>query len=327
MPAQARPRAIAPGVTVAVLIALGATAVAPRAPFLGAPILAVALGAACANIRALDTRLRPGAVFVGKRVLQAAIILLGATLSLADVWQTGRRSLVVMLASLLAGLVAAAVVGRLLAVGFRLRSLIAVGSAICGASAIAAAAPVVAASAVEVAYAISTVFFFNLVALVTFPALGELVGMSPEAFALWAGTAVNDTSSVVAVAVTHGDAAVHDAIVVKVVRTLMIIPLVAGLAAVARGADAPRRPRVPIPGFVVLFVAAALFGGFALEAVQTELEAATRFLITVAITGIGMQAKAHDLRTAGSRPLVLGLVAWASVAVTSFALIALGPGL
>src|SRR5690625_1844655 len=165
-----------------------------------------------------------------------------------------------MLGTVVVCLVGAAVVGRLLGVNDELRALIGTGTAICGASAIAAVTPVVRASGSNVAYALSTVFAFNLAAVLVFPPLGQLLGMSEEVFGLFAGTAVNDTSSVVAAATTFGPTAADHAVVVKLVRTLLIIPIVLGLSVlVARrdrlatgGTDRPSVVRL-VPGVLVGF--------------------------------------------------------------------------
>jgi uncharacterized membrane protein YadS len=136
-----------------------------------------------------------------------------------------------MLGTLAICLGAAWLYGRLLKIPHDLRTLIGVGTGICGGSAIAAVAPVIEAASADVAYAISTIFLFNIAAVLAFPLLGHALGMSQQSFGLFAGTAVNDTTSVVATAATYGAAASSHAVVVKLVRTLMIIPICLGLAA------------------------------------------------------------------------------------------------
>jgi len=265
-------------------------------------------------------------------VLQVAVVLLGARLSLAQVAQVGADSLPVMLGTVVACLVAAAVVGRLLGVDAELRTLIGTGTAICGASAIAAVTPVVRASGTNVAYALSTVFAFNIVAVLVFPPLGHLLGMDQEAFGLFAGTAVNDTSSVVAAATTFGPVAADHAVVVKLVRTLLIIPIVVGLALLvarrdrrAAGADtAVSRPSLLrlVPWFLVgcLLLAAANSAGLVPDAWHGPIATAASFLITVALTAIGLSTDLPALRAAGLRPLLLGGVLWLTVTLSALAL-------
>ena len=177
---------------------------------------------------------RSGIGFPGKTVLQYSIIFLGFSLDLGVVARVGAQSLAVMLFTLTAAFITACLVGKALKLDTNLKILVGVGTSICGGSAIAAAAPVIQASDEEVTLSISTIFLFNIVAVFLFPALGHLMGMSASAFGLWAGTAINDTSSVVAAAFSYGDAAGRFATVVKLTRTLMIIPVTLVLAFVAR---------------------------------------------------------------------------------------------
>ncbi|MGW4102557.1 YeiH family protein [Streptomyces sp. NPDC004976] len=178
-------------------------------------------------------RFRPGVTTASKFVLQLSVVLLGCRLSLTQVVRVGGSSLPVMLGSLAACLTAAYFLGRRLGIGRDLRTLIGVGTSICGASAIAAVTPVIGAASVEVAYAVSTIFLFNIAAVLVFPILDRLLDMSQQAFGLFAGTAVNDTSSVVAAA-TYGDEAGQYAVVVKLTGTLLIIPICLWLAALTR---------------------------------------------------------------------------------------------
>lgn len=309
-----------PGLAAAVAVAVVATPLGRLVPVVGAPVFALVLGASLGA--AAGERLRPGAAFVGKYVLQAAIVVLGASLSLSRVVHVGLGSLPVMLGSLAVALGVAAAGGALLGVAPRLRTLVGVGTGICGASAIAAVSGVVGAAEAEVAYAVSTIFAFNVVAVILFPLLGHLLGLGSHDYALWAGTAVNDTSSVVAAAYAYGHAAGAYAVIVKLTRTTMIVPIVLALA--ARGARRGSAPlRRAIPWFLVLFVAAAalntggVVGAHAAHAASTAGVA----LITVALAGVGLATRLGDVRRAGVRPLLLGALVWVGVAASSLALV------
>ncbi|MFE1438667.1 YeiH family protein [Streptomyces sp. NPDC058739] len=223
-----------PGLALAVGVALVATAAGRLVPVVGGPVSAVVLGILVAVAVRPGERTRPGIAFAGRGVLQAAVVVLGAQLSLGQVLRVGAGSLPVMTGTLAACLAAAYWIGRRLGVVRDLRTLIGVGTGVCGASAIAAVTPVIAAAEAEVAYAVSTIFVFNVAAVVTFPLLGHLLEMDPQTFGLFAGTAINDMSSVVAAAATFGGPAADHAVVVKLARTLMIIPICLGLAALAR---------------------------------------------------------------------------------------------
>jgi uncharacterized integral membrane protein (TIGR00698 family) len=257
-------------------------------------------------------------------LLQLAIVLLGTTLALGQVLRVGARSLPVMLGTLAVALAGAAVIGRLLAVSPRLRALIGVGTGICGASAIAAIAGIVEATSAEVAYAISTIFVFNLVAVVLFPPLGHLFHLSQHGFGLWAGTAVNDTSSVVAAAYAFGHAAGAQAVVVKLTRTTLIVPIALALSAL-RSRGGKGRPRRLLPRFLVLFVLASalMTAGLIPAGAHRPLSDAALALITVALAGVGLSSDLGRMRETGVRPLLLGAILWVSVASVSLLLQAL----
>jgi uncharacterized integral membrane protein (TIGR00698 family) len=319
-----------PGVGAVAVIAVVATLIGHRLTLLGAPVAGIVLGALLArparSVRLRGESLQPGIELCSGRVLQLAVVLLGTQLSLAEVARAGVSSLPVMLGTLAACLVAAYLLGRALGVEDDLRTLIGVGTAICGASAIAAVSPVIKARSASIAYAVSTIFCFNVAAALLFPPVGHLLGMSQEAFGVFAGTAVNDTSSVVAAATTYGSEATGHAVVVKLTRSLMIIPIVLALGAlVARRTAAPdsrvsRIRLVPwfLVGFVLMVVANSV--GMVAAAAQPGLEDTSIFFITMALVGIGLSVDLPGLRRAGARPLLLGAALWLLVSVTSLLL-------
>lgn len=339
-----------PGLALAVAIAVVATVVGRALPVVGGPVTGIVLGVVLATVIKPGVRLRPGVAFAGRTVLQTSVVVLGSQLSLMQIVRVGVGSLPVMLGTLTAALVAAYWIGRWLGVTGNLRTLIGVGTGICGASAIAAVTPVIGAVGVDVAYAVSTIFLFNVSAVLLFPVLGHVLGMSQHAFGLFAGTAVNDMSSVVAASTTYGQAAATYAVVVKLTRTLLIIPISLGLAAlVARRerrsvqpvpaghtiaaaeeaveevvAEVRRRVRISrlVPVFLVgfLIVAAANTVGIIPAAAHPALSEVSVFLITVALSAIGLSTDLAGLRRAGHRPLLLGASLWVVVSVTSLGL-------
>ncbi len=167
-----------------------------------------------------------GIKFVSKRILKLAIILMGATLSFSQVLEVGKYSLFVMVFTLLTAFGGGYYLGKLFGMNWKLSGLISAGTGICGASAIAAIAPTIDAEAKDIAYSISATFIFDILMVILFPIAGRYFGMSDLGFGLWAGTAVNDTSSVVATGYAFSDAAGSFAIIVKLTRTLSIVPAV-----------------------------------------------------------------------------------------------------
>jgi uncharacterized membrane protein YadS len=336
-----------------VLVALAAAPLGHALPVVGAPVFGIVLGLVLAAAVKPGEDLRPGLEFAAKPVLQTSIVVLGATLSLREVASVGVASLPVMLGTLTTALVGAWLLGRLLGVRGDARILIGVGTGICGASAIAATTAVLKPAQSQVAYAIGTIFTFNIVAVLLFPVLGHAWALSPHSFGLWAGTAVNDTSSVVAAAFSFSAAAGPYAVVVKLTRTLTLIPIVIALAAwrvrrqaraagstnigtIEGGDDAPGagsarfdRRRMPwrkiLPAFLVGFLLTSALDtvGVVPAAWDPALTQASTFLITTALAGIGLSMRLSDIRGAGVRPLLLGGLLWILVAASSLGLQAL----
>jgi len=321
---------VASGLAVAVVLATVATVLGRAMPVIGSAVIAIVLGVLVRAIVNPGAWATPGISFASSRLLQLAIVLLGTGLSLGTVLRVGAGSLPVMLVTLAAALGGGFVIGRALGIDRPLRTLLAVGTGICGASAIAAVATVLEVEAVEIAYAISTIFVFNIAAVLLFPPVGHLLGLGQHGFGLWAGTAVNDTSSVVAAGYAYGHAAGAYAVVVKLTRTTLIVPIVLGLAVLERrraGAATPsaRRWTSYVPGFLVLFVVAAAANSAGLfdAQVRHDLASVALFLIAVALAAVGLAAQPDGIRAAGPRPLVLGGALWLLVATTSLTVQAL----
>jgi uncharacterized integral membrane protein (TIGR00698 family) len=318
-----------PGLAVTLLVAAVATGLGLLVPVVGGPVFAIVLGVlAATTIKPLRaTRLAAGYTFASKTVLQLSIVVLGTGLSLQQVVHVGVSSLPVMLGTLAVALGGAWLLGKWLKVGSDTKTLIGVGTGICGASAIAATTAVIKPKSTETAYAIGTIFTFNIAAVLLFPPIGHLLGLSPHAFGLWAGTAVNDTSSVVAAAYAYGGDAGPYAIVVKLTRSLMIIPIVITLAFLkARRNDEVHLPwhRI-VPAFLIGFVLAAATdtAGLIPDSWHPALSALGAFLITTALAGIGLSLRFADMRKAGARPLLLGGLLWIAVAASSLGIQAL----
>jgi uncharacterized integral membrane protein (TIGR00698 family) len=303
------------GATAIIAITAMAEFVGRLVPVVGAPVCAILLGVATRSLAAPDASAQRVISFSSKRLLQAAIVLLGATLSLGEVARVGRASLPIMLTTVVVVLALSLILGRALGIQGRLRTLIGVGTAICGASAIGAVSGVIAATEVEISYAISTIFVFNVAAVLLFPAIGHLMSLGQHPFGLWAGTSVNDTSSVVATAYSYGNAAGNYAVVVKLTRTTLIIPIVFILAAVqliAQREDRTPKIRSVFPWFIVLFVGAAALGSIGLVSpgLRRALANAGVLLITAALAAVGLSTRFDAIRRTGVRPLLLGAILW-----------------
>jgi uncharacterized integral membrane protein (TIGR00698 family) len=317
---------ILPGVLVAAATALVATLLARFVPLVGAPVLAIVLGILFRLLVRLPPALQPGFAFSARQVLQSAIIVSGFGLSLGVVVRTGWDTLPVTVGTVAVALVLAPIVGRMLKLDTVLEHLVGVGTAICGASAIAAVASVIEPLESDVSLAIATIFFYNIVAVLTFPALGGLMHMTQSQFGVWAGTAINDTSSVVAAGYAFGADAGQHATIVKLARATFILPIVAIVAVVHARAQRAGGVHVPwrkvVPWFILWFVVAACINttGVIPAGWHPGITQASTFLISIALAAIGVQTEVARLARSGARPLALGFVLWIAVAAVSLLL-------
>lgn len=327
-------RAKGPGIAKVALLAVVATVVATVVgrfvPLLGPPIIGIALGMVVQALRPTGERDAAGIAFSAKYVLQAAVVALGLGLSLGALYTTGVDTFPVMIGTLLVALLAAVLLARLLGIDRELATLIGAGTAICGGSAIAATSSVLSARKQSVVYAMSTIFVFNALAVVVFPLIGNAIGLSSHGFGVWAGTAINDTSSVVAAAYSVSEEAGDTSVVVKLARTTMIIPMTFGLAAWqlvrARKAAADGVSGVSVrrifPWFIVWFCLASVANtvGLVPAAAEPAIDTVCLFFITMALTAVGLSAKFREMMQTGPRPLVFGGVLWLCVAAASLVL-------
>ncbi|WP_426702348.1 YeiH family protein [Rhodanobacter sp. Col0626] len=319
----------APGLLLAVAIGLLALLLGRWLPLIGGPVIGIVLGIIVRNLLSPGERYTPGIAFTGKKVLQWSIIALGFGLSLSQVAKTGLESLSVTLVTMTVAFLAARLLGRWLGVHDKLKILIGVGTAICGGSAIAAVTPIIRPDDHDTAFAISTIFLFNLVAVLLFPLLGHLMHLSDLGFGLWAGTAINDTSSVVAAGYSFSKAAGDYATIVKLTRATLIIPVCLVLAFVVAAREKRKhaqdgsigqfRLASIFPWFILWFLVASAVrtAGLIPIAIQPALHMLAEFLIIVALTAIGLSANLRKMAASGARPILLGLGVWIAVAVSS----------
>ncbi|WHZ17958.1 MAG: Putative membrane protein YeiH [Rhodanobacteraceae bacterium] len=313
-----------PGLLLSGVIALVATQLGRWLPLVGGPVFAIVLGVVVRNVATPPAACVPGIRFAGKQILQWSIVALGLGLSLTQVARTGFESLSVTLVTVSAAFLAAWLLGRALGIPSKLKLLIGVGTAICGGSAIAAVTPIVKADEHDTAFAISTIFLFNLVAVLAFPLLGHLLGLSDRGFGLWAGTAINDTSSVVAAGYSYSNAAGDFATIVKLTRATLILPVCLGLVLIEawrhRRGDGFKLRRV-FPWFILWFAVASAVrtAGWIPDAWHAGLHLAAEFLVVVALAAIGLSSDLRRMAATGWRPIALGFGVWAAVALSSLA--------
>ncbi len=314
---------IMPGVFIVATISIPAWILGTAVPLVGGPVFGILFGMIFAFLKR-PASLNFGIAFTAKKVLQYAIILLGFEMNLFHVFAVGSQSLLIMISTISAALITAWLVGRYLQLAGNVNILIGVGTAICGGSAIAAAAPVIAATDKEVAHSISTIFLFNIAAVFIFPFLGHTFAMSDIGFGMWAGTAINDTSSVVAAGYSYSQTAGSFATIVKLTRTLMIVPLTIALAVLssrkAENTGSFNLLKI-FPWFIFGFIAASIINtiGFLPSYICLTLAQIGKFFIVMAMASIGLNTHLKQLVVNGMKPILLGLSCWIAVAVVSLA--------
>jgi uncharacterized integral membrane protein (TIGR00698 family) len=319
----------ASGLLLAIGIALVAWWLGRMVPLIGGPVFGIVIGIAVRNLFSPGESYNPGIQFASKQILQWSIIALGFGLSLTQVAKTGLESLSVTMITMTTAFVTAFVLGRLLKVHNKLQVLIGVGTAICGGSAIAAVTPIIKPDDHDTAFAISTIFLFNVVAVLLFPLLGHMLHLSDLGFGLWAGTAINDTSSVVAAGYSYSTAAGDYATIVKLTRATLIIPICLVLAIIVAvrekraakqaGTSSDFSLRRIFPWFILWFLVASAIrtAGYVPVAIQPAIHLAAEFMIIVALTAIGLSANLRKMAATGARPILLGLGVWAAVSISS----------
>lgn len=323
------------GILLCLVISIPCQILGTLFPIIGGPVFAVLAGMMVTLFFKDKSNLQSGITFVSKKILQYAVILLGFGLNLSVILETGKQSLPIILVTISASLIIAYVLHRTVHIPGKISTLIGVGSSICGGSAIAATAPVIDADDEEVAQAISVIFFFNMLAALLFPLLGSILGFSTEsgeAFGIFAGTAVNDTSSVTATASTWdsmyglGSSTLDKAVTVKLTRTLAIIPITLVLAFVRTKREKNAGNKVNLkkifPMFILYFILASIITSIAVSAgvsadVFSPLKKLSKFFIVLAMSAIGLNTNIVKLIKTGGKPLMLGFCCWIGIICAS----------
>jgi len=304
---------------------------------IGAAVIAMFIGMIINHFMKSSEKIEPGLKFTSKKILKFAIILLGLSLNIQTILYVGRMSLTVMIFTLLTCFGGGYFVGRALGLNWKLSNLISAGTGICGGSAIAAVSSTIEADDNDVAYAMSATFLFDMVMIILFPIMGHALGMADEAFGIWAGTAVNDTSSVVATGYAFSEGAGDFATMVKLTRTLAIIPTVVTFAFIqlrikrrealvaatnnAEGKELKANFSIAkiFPWFILGFLAMALIASiFEIPTgIVTGTKTVSKFLMVSALAAIGLNTSFSSMKKSGIRPMIHGFIISALVVVVA----------
>ena len=299
---------------------------------LGASIIALFMGTII-NSFFHPAWIKPALKFTSKRILKAAIILLGASLSVSTILSVGKMTFFVMIFTFAMCFGGGYFVRKLFKLNWKLSNLISAGTGICGGSAIAAIAPVIDADDKDIAFALSSTFLFDMVMIALYPLMGKALGMSDIAYGIWAGTSVNDTASVVASGYAFSEAAGDFATMVKLTRTIAIIPTVLVFAWIgvrvkkkelqASGDGAKVNMMKIIPWFIggFLLLAAVNSLGWIPAELSGMMKSASKFLMVTALAAIGLNTSLLDFKKAGLAPMFYGVTIDTLVTLTALGVI------
>lgn len=326
------------GVIFCLITAIPAWILGKIFPIIGGPVIAIIFGMLINMFWTPTKKYKDGIAFTSKKILQVAVVLLGFGLDLNVILVTGKQSLPIIISTIAISLIIAYALHKIMKIDSNISTLIGVGSSICGGSAVAATAPVINAKDDEIAQAISVIFFFNVLAAVLFPILGRVLGFettSGDAFGIFAGTAVNDTSSVTAAAATWdnlynlGTATLDKAVTVKLTRTLAIIPITLVLALLKAKKEKSGSAnennfsfKKSFPMFILWFILASVITTICVNLqvpveVFTPLKDLSKFFIIMAMAAIGLGTNIVQLVKKGGKPLILGASCWLGITLVS----------
>ena len=316
------------GILVCLVIAIPSWLLGKQFPVIGGAVISILAGMIITMFWKEKGKAAPGIKWTSKIILQTAVVLLGFGMNLGVIFETGKQSLPIIICTISTSLLIAWLLRKILHVPSNTSILVGVGSSICGGSAIAATAPVIGADDEEIAQSISVIFLFNVIAVLVFPSLGAALGLTNEGFGLFAGTAINDTSSVTAAATAwdgiHASNTLEAAAIVKMTRTLAIIPITLVLAIYksrksknTEGSSFSLKRAFPM--FVLFFVLASVVTTiFHLPAgVTAPLKELSKFLIIMAMSAIGLNTNIVKLVRTGMKPILTGFCCWIGIAFVS----------
>ena len=326
------------GILVCLAIAIPSWLLGKMFPVIGGAVIAIIAGMIVTMFWDNKGKAEPGIKWTSRVILQTAVVLLGFGMNLGVIFQTGKQSLPIIICTITTSLIIAWILQKALKVPANTSILVGVGSSICGGSAIAAAAPVIGADDDEIAQSIAVIFFFNVLAAIFFPILGKAIGfdtVNGESFGIFAGTAINDTSSVTAAASTWdsmwnlGSETLNKAVTVKLTRTLAIIPITLGLSLIQAKKstkEGKQTTKVSLkrafPMFILYFVIAAIITTVCVHmgvdaGVFQPIKELSKFMIIMAMAAIGLNSNVIQLIKTGGKPIIVGASCWCGITVVS----------
>lgn len=315
-----------PGVVLLLIISVASTFLAEMLPnYIGRVFIAVLLGVIINNMFSLNNKIfGPGVKLGLNKFLKIAIILLGAEVSFAELLKIGGKGLIVVISVIVLAFILTFLLGDVFKVSLRKKLLIAVGLSICGNTAIVTTAPLIDAEEEEIVMAVGIVTLFGVLAVFVFPLVGFALHMADLHFGAWVGTGVYDTSQVVAAGFAYSEESGRVATIIKLTRNVMMVPVIFSVGYFYRRNRKATGGKVRIvdvfPMFILGFLLMSLINSIGLltPAASSYLVAAAKFLIVLALSGIGLSVKIADLKKLGWTPFVLGFSIASLIAISSY---------
>lgn len=318
-----------PGLGLVFLIGIIANSVGKDFPLIGGAVIAILIGILVRNFLGVPAVFMEGVSYTLKKLLKVAIVLLGFGLSFANIFSVGLNSIVVVLVSVISGISLTYFIAKAFGLKGNIPLLVSFGTGICGATAIATTGPIIKAKESDIAYAVNTIFAFNVLAVLIYPLIGQFFSMPDNIFGIWAGAAIHDTSSVVAAGYSYSNSAGDASVVVKLIRTLMLIP-VSIIASIYFSIKINKNKssnvikiRNVFPYFVLIFAAAAAINTiFTIPtSITSHTDAIAKFLILMVMASVGLGTDFKKIKSVGFRPLLVGLISSVIMGAISISLI------
>lgn len=292
---------------------------------LGGTLIALLLGMLLNPLISRHKFFDSGINWTSKKILRVGIILAGITLSFPQVFQAGKYALILMSFTLATSFGVGYICKKVFKINWKLASLLSVSTAICGGTAVATVGPTIKAKNRDIAYAISATFIFDIITVIAFPWIGRLLGLGDTGYGLWIGTAVNDTSSVVAAGYAFSDAAGVLATIVKLTRTLFIVPIVLVFSWIYAKKETPSQTAEKVrvskifPWFILGFLAVVAIRstGFVPENIVTSISFLSKFFLSMALAAIGLKTSIKEVAGVGIKPMIAGVIIDTSVVIVS----------
>jgi uncharacterized integral membrane protein (TIGR00698 family) len=326
---QQRMVAFMKGIGITLLIAIIAKYLSgfPFLSIMGQLVIAIIIGMIWRALFGLREELQPGVSFSSKKLLRVGIILLGMRLNLADIYHAGSSVFVIAVINIVFALIVVYWLTRLLGVEKRLGILTACGTAICGAAAVVAIAPQIKAKEEETAVGAATVALLGTIFTLVYTAFYSFLNLSEEGYGVFAGGTLHEIAHVIAAAAAGGDAAVDLAVIVKLTRVALLVPvaLVIGWLVQRQGKEKNEKKLSLsiVPWFILGFIAMSGFNtlGIVSETVANYIVTIAYLLIGMAMAGLGLGVEMRTFRKLGMKAFAAGFIGSVLLSILGYFLV------